>query len=237
MSEIAVGGRELSLGPDKTSIYGRDREIRLPAEARAPRVYGDRLLISLKLSVDGATDPSFEIEDPTRNLVAVTPDCRLDWLVESAPPEFGARCRHKHFVLFEDRLLTRFGYRSPFCEIDPETGEILDSWGASEFTVAGTTREFDSPVTDVRRFDGKWILNTDGGAIFAIDERGELLWEFDDGNDWLLGHEGGTFYLFFDGGGRRPTSKKKFEFDPDDAEIVRSVNAPEWLADEVLDDQ
>ncbi|WP_415379117.1 hypothetical protein [Halosimplex sp. TS25] len=227
------------------------------------------IVVRLDPNTAGSARPDFEPTDPARNLVKITRDCRIEWVVESSPglPDGDYHERHwRH----GDRLITRTT-DGGFTEVDPATGSVLATWGAEEFVcgdvchaldgsvesfakVDGVTRvrtdrrlywlddegrklgtqAFDTSIRDVRTFADRTVVNTESGSIYGIDSDCSLAWEFDDGNDWLLGPGEDGFYLFFDGGGRRPYSKMKFEFDPRRGELVRSVTAPDWLVDEVL---
>ena len=237
MQTVTVAGHELTIDHDGARISGSVREVRLPAEIGTWKSFDGRLFVTLMIGSDGSPDPTFDLNDPTCDLVAITPDCELDWVVETTPSVLETDKRHRFLHFFRGRLLTRVDIHGHFFEIDDETGAVTNHWDSSKFILGENFHDVGSAVTDFCSFEGKIVVNTDDGPIYGFDSDGDLLWEYNDGHRWAMGSEGGRFYLFFDGGGRIPTSKMKFEFDTERGEIVRSVNAPDMIVEKVLGDE
>ena len=237
MSSKTIAGRELMLHRDEARLAGPTKEIRFPAEPGLWKLYRDRVLVPLRMDEDGAADPTFEVDDQTRDLVAVTPDCDIDWIVEATPSALTEENRHRTVEFLSGRVLTKPLSKTHFFEVDGDTGEVVDHWPNTEFVVDGQRYEFDSAVTDFRSFEDRTLLNTAEGRIYGFDSDGNLLWEFDDGHKWLLAPGDDRFHLYFTEGGRIPYSKMKFEFDTERGEIVRSVNAPDMIVEKVLGDE
>ena len=235
MGTIQVAGRELKFKRDAARISGPNGEVRFPSEPGKTKSFGNRVFVAIRMEKDGAADPTFEVDNPTRDLVAITPDCRVDWIVKETPSLLETDKRHRVIVPVHDRLLTRTAQGGHFFEVDPETGDVVDDWKASEFVINGKSHQLGSRATIISAVRNKTIVNTKNGALFGFDADGTHLWTYHDDFDWKFGNFDGRYYLAWESG-RIPHTKAKFEFDVDRGVIVGPLNAPDRVVDIVFGD-
>jgi len=178
-------------------------------------------------------DPDFEIDDQSRNLVAITDAGNVRWVVESVDGTTTGGIYHEDLYKLNDRLVSKAN-TGRFYEIDPETGVILDSWPQDEFKIADEVFEFDRPVGNVEVYDGVYIVKA-GHHLFGIDESGGLRWKRDDGDtNWRLElDEGGVSLVTAEDRGRE-TFWYDYELDVHTGEVHNVNDDPEKFLGETV---
>ncbi|QLH81537.1 hypothetical protein [Halosimplex pelagicum] len=136
----------------------------------------DGLVLALKSTGTGASEPSPCLDDRSPLLLEVTDDCTPGWEIESFPDDASvADISHRGGRLIVETDSDRF------VELDPETGDRRRSWRRDEFVFDGRVVEFDRPVESFERSDGRWVVQT-ARRLYWFDENGSQSaeWSIDD---------------------------------------------------------
>lgn len=150
-----------------------------------------------------SSDPDFDPDDPTRNVVAFDPSDEVVWVVEPVtPPADAEEYFHERIQSLDDRLVSRTN-TGVFYELDLATGETLDSWASDQYTIGGRRHEFEGRVRSVRYDDGVYLVVT-GANVVGISDDGTTLWRRPIEREWRALSVGGPGALRSRKGGAGP---------------------------------
>jgi len=200
-AKLTVGGTNVELrGTDGIVDWG-GMELRVPV-IHTYRQFGDAVVLVLSLGSEPASEPDIWVP-ADRNLVSIADPADHRWTV--APPAGGGvdperGFLHDRILGLEDRLVTRATTGECF-EVDPETGEITDTWGPDEFVVGGERHTVEQTVqfahshagvTMIVAYDDTPMREYDEATVYGVDADGTRLWQVQ------LEHEG--WYNWVDDG-------------------------------------
>lgn len=207
-------------------VSAGDRELTFPHGFWITYELVDSVALFLQPGRGGYTDPDVSLPDPTQTIVAVSEDCRVEWLVDPVAVDDPAGFHHLEPKTDGERLITH-GPNDRYYGIAPSTGEILDQWAADEFVINGVTHQLSGPIDDIRYFDGKVLIEAGVTDIYAFDSERGHLWTREHDKRWTIGCND-TCKLYPDEG-RIPRWKCSFELDVETGELIRPVNAPDKI--------
>lgn len=104
-------------------VEGRESSLRLPYQKSGiEKPIGDDLVLGLDPDRPAFEDPDIEIADPSQNLIRLTPDATVRWVVEALDAD-GGDPHHEEVWLHDERLITRLN-TGAFTELDRNTGAV-----------------------------------------------------------------------------------------------------------------
>ena len=137
--------------------------------------------IILTFDVDRPNDEpaDFTIPSSDRNVVALTDDCEVKWIIESPDDRgeiadsgyFGYTSRYNGRLIIKQKSDPR-----RFHEVSLDTGESTDTWNNNQFQIGETLVEFDSRIRQTEYHCGVYVFATQT-TLYGVDATGETLWE------------------------------------------------------------
>ena len=163
-------------------------QLQFPAPVRKHDGDDVRLVLSMNPDSEGSSEPHFMLPDRHRNVVSVTMDCELEWIVKSAAEVMVPGDWHWYVWLFDKRVLTKTKEEGRFFEIDTVDGTVADHWPADMFVIDDVRHRLEDGVNSVDQLRGKTLLNVSHDFVYCFSEDGEQLWKLDlpGGNFWRL---------------------------------------------------
>jgi len=202
-------------------------------QRRFERFVGFRVYV-LKSWGEKHDDPDFDIDDPTRNLVAIDESDSIRWIVEAIdPPSDTNEPHHEKLYNLDGRVISKTN-TGQFYEIDTNTGAIVDSWAETEFTVADEVLEFDGPLYQIEFYNGVYVIQR-GGDLYGIDESGTVIWKRVDEVGWILEPDEETFTVTHHESRGRGDFWYEYELDVETGEIHNVNDKPEKFLGEIVD--
>jgi hypothetical protein len=154
-------------------------------------------LLSPKKENDQSSDVPYP--GPERNVLCVdTETCGLEWTIEELPSKDRKDVYYSTLFVMNERLIAR-STQDDFYEISTDSGEITDTWRATEFKVGGTKLQFENFVRSFIRCQEILLVQTsDGKSVqtHGIDSDGQILWKRDDVMDFKMKCKDGAVKLY-----------------------------------------
>ncbi|WP_336358965.1 hypothetical protein ACNO8S_19850 (plasmid) [Haloarcula sp. KBTZ06] len=161
---------------DRVSINGKEIRFQYPIDDSI--VSEEEVILRLVNQNKPLKEYDFKIDDPGRNVVALTPTGELKWVIEpvDASDEDGY---HGYLWTVQDRFLT--GHTSGNIEFDPGTGTIRDHWSRNHFPIGDEIVELSGEVSRVVEFEDAIFLRCKQAThdLYAFETDGTERWRSD----------------------------------------------------------
>ena len=177
---------------DRVSI--NEKEIRFQYPVDDSIVFQEGVILRLVHQNKPLNDHDFEIDNPSRNVVALTPTGERKWVIESIATG-DEDSYHRNLWTVQSRYLT--GHTDGNFEFDPESGEILEAWSKTELPIDGSIVDLSGTVQQLFEFnDAIFVRCTDATHIlYAFEADGTERWRSDaDERRGLLSVEDGHLW-------------------------------------------
>lgn len=161
---------------DRISIDGKEIRFQYPIDDSVVSKGG--IILRLVHQDKPLDDFDFEIDDPGRNVVAITPTGERKWVIEAVDAS-DADDYHRSLWTVQSRFLT--SHTRGIIEFDPETGAIRNHWQRNHFPIGDEIVELSGEISQVVEFDNAIFLRCKQAThdLYAFEVDGTERWHSD----------------------------------------------------------
>lgn len=149
-----------------------------PHVIQAQIEYNGWKITLLKATGDGSEDADFTIPSTSRNVVGITDECTLGWVIEKLPDR-SDEFRHTRIWEMQDKFIAHNSSRN--VQLDPETGAISDYWPKNQLRIGETIVKVDGEIWHMVEYSDAIFISTRGGgsSLYAFESDGSQRWKSD----------------------------------------------------------
>lgn len=189
---------DVSTDRERCTISINSNVVELPYGPWLGKVFDDVVVIWLSPDSPASHEPDVRIPDETRNLLAFDGEGTHRWTVEPYPDPADSR----HYIrvyAFHDRCLCKrweAGGPENWVEVDPRSGEIVETFPMDTFRIGGVPRQFSREIQYVFTFEETALVVEDsddgihGNYVTAFDTAEEERWRRQFVSGWLMEDDG-----------------------------------------------